>query len=1215
MFENAVQREVFDALLAKIGATAAALYLDSCTLRQLGARLDSTRMLVAHALREVRASIEYRLGSESPPVTEKPGDLDVLRRLLNKLAHRRWLEIPEPIDEKFRTAAAKVDETLASLLNDLNVAEAPDAGLHFLAHMKRAGEAFAEASLRDHDVHVLQKFVDHIAPGPKAYYHDALRLLDDRFSFVVTRSYLIAHALREAESGLRDVLLPHEFHPDEMQEKAENTHLQEVHAILAAYGIPRFDAVAQAWESITTVAADSNLAVRAHVSEFHLELPRGLDHEAQGLFRSVIDVFAALLARFEHEFGKYLHLMDEILSSAIVQKKKFLSELPQTDAIYDYFFRRLDNPDWIAALADSNVLRHTPEPFRRGDRTEFPAWPQGDYLRRMLDRDRVLAPAISAILKLAAASANPRVHEEIARVASLLPPDLRREAAKCETTWIEKHSFTWFLHAEAASALARKLAESGQADAATDLLRVLVRFDVVSDDGGDEIMLCTDRLALEQIMKDDVPQLAAMCGTSILEIVGDALETLQRAKHPGLVSPIDYSYVWRTTIEAQEQNVRGDLRDELVDALRDGGTALVESDRSRLREVASCLLRRSWNIERRVALHIVACGDDSELAGELASRIDLLDSDDCWHEMSRILTAHWREIPEGARSAVTEFILNLAASATFDSGATRWRQFRHISRLPTPVPADLQLVARRLAAEFGTISDPDLLMKAPRAGFVAPHTPLSRDELARMEIGEIIAFLQRWQPRPTDYQTMTTDSPGALAEHLRAIVAMRPDEYADVARKFRDLPPVYVLAVVGGLADAAQHGAKFRWNELTDLLSWVIGQTRQVNDHRAVSDENTSRSWLFVRLAILDLLENAMRSRSLPTEGAEQIGDFLQELSRDPNPSAEDERDHPNDIERWFANAFGTVRGRLIRVLLVFAEWANSETARHTVIRTIDELLYQESSPGVYFMIGNVFVHLLRLDSEWSRSHVGRLFDGSAELATAAWAGYLQDGITTESVALLRSKYELAVAALDPRAEPSPVDKWLGQVLVLVYSHGDVGPEQDSLIQRFFERAPDALRYHSLWSAAAHIRANPSTDHSIIARLMALWEWRVEQCGSVSELRAFDSWFQSGVFPIEWALDQLARAGERGVRFSGFMMLVNDDLANLWPNNAARLMVATRAITEAETDYMQLNAARQGLRRLVTQGSASDDLAIRGEARRIANIVAARGMTDFKDLA
>jgi hypothetical protein len=59
------------------------------------------------------------------------------------------------------------------------------------------------------------------------------------------------------------------------------------------------------------------------------------------------------------------------------------------------------------------------------------------------------------------------------------------------------------------------------------------------------------------------------------------------------------------------------------------------------------------------------------------------------------------------------------------------------------------------------------------------------------------------------------------------------------------------------------------------------------------------------------------------------------------------------------------------------------------------------------------------------------------------------------------------------------------------------------------------------------------------------------------------------------------------------------------------LIVAWLCLSAAEFGTHHLYPPPAG----TIEGCASHDFAIRGDARRIANIVSARGMTDFKELA
>ncbi len=485
-----------------------------------------------------------------------------------------------------------------------------------------------------------------------------------------------------------------------------------------------------------------------------------------------------------------------------------------------------------------------------------------------------------------------------------------------------------------------------------------------------------------------------------------------------------------------------------------------------------------------------------------------------------------------------------------------------------------------------------------------------------MELPEIVEYLRAWTPRPLDLHTMSMDSPGALAEELRAVVAMRPNEYADAIEVLRGLTPVYVRGVVGGLGEALKNGARFDLTPALALFTWIVRQPRRINDHRLASGDDHEKSWLHVFLAVLDLLEDAVGRRSLPEAALSTVTRLLMQLTRDPNPSAEDEADYPSASERWLANAIGSVRSKAIRIFVLLASTYPTDAAlRQALHAAIEERLDPclEASPSVRFAIGRLFVTLLRLDAEWARSHVDTIFSEPSELRQASWQGYLHDGISAESARLLRRRYEEAIDALDPKGEASEADKLVAQHLMLLAAYGDLTFASEDLLARFFAVASAPLRYHTLWRVATEVRSETPSDE-LLQKFIDLWTWRLENGADNAELRAFDDWFLSGRFRTEWALDQLMTLANRGVRFFQYTLLV-EALDQMWSSDARRVISAARGMTEAETDAVQVNAARQALRALVQRGIAHDDADVRDEARRLTNIASARGLTEFKTLA
>ncbi|HET8797513.1 MAG TPA: hypothetical protein VFO89_07495, partial [Thermoanaerobaculia bacterium] len=666
-FRTDEQNAIFAALLGKIGAGPAALYADACMLRARPNLLIAAAPFVAHALREVERAIAGRLvpvpvrtcavcGGERRETAAQMSAiaslgilpnielLTTLRKEANELAHRAGLQRPRSFDAEFTADVARFEQALNAILTRLALPISNAAASEIMERLTTRPPT-ANIQPTDRERKVLDSLLNKAAPGPAAWYADALALQDERFSFLFARANLIAHALREAESALRDVLLPRGFEPTKCENCRETIagHQQEITAILRAYDIGDDDEAARLWRQFADPAATAGLAGLAHKSS--LDLPKPFDEKTAEVFRNVSEIFVTLFAKFDDTFGRYVRLLDELLASKQLRKKHeiaaFKGSIPHTDLTYDYFFTRVTNPQWLVVLRDHDAFRLTPEPYRRGGEIVFPAWPQGVYLRRLLEAGSADISEIFSVFERATASANPRVHERIVQAALLMDPEPRRQIADRERAWLEQGRYVPFLLGEALGKLAVAVAADGATQLAVSILGYLLQLVEVTANGEQDLRRRVDRLSYDHLLEKAVPRLAASCGTAVLSILADALDTLRRFERPTLtIPPVDYSYIWRAAIEPNERNLRGGLQDALINSLRDASETIVRTDPDTLATIVNWFESRQWNIYRRIGLHLVAGSSNSDLADSLASRADYLDELDLGHEMSRMLRAH-----------------------------------------------------------------------------------------------------------------------------------------------------------------------------------------------------------------------------------------------------------------------------------------------------------------------------------------------------------------------------------------------------------------------------------------------------------------------------------------------------------------------------------------------------------------------------------------------
>lgn len=1201
LFETDEQQEVFAALLEKIGAGPAALYTDACMLRARPDMLIATAPLVAHALREVERAIVGRF-VPAPLQTcaacggqrrDTPAQIAVfsalgvlpniellkdLRTEGNELAHRAGLQRPRSFDADFMARVTRFDTLFLSVLTSLAVPGSAAAPPELMERL-RTRPASPVIDQTDRERKVLESLLNKVAPGPAAWYADALALHNDRFSFLFARANLIAHALREAESGLRDVLLAPEFVPVTCETCNEtiNGHQQEITAILQAYEITGDDETARLWREFAGPAATSGLAGLAHKSS--LDLPKPFDAGSAEVFTNVSKIFATLFAKFDFTFGRYVKVLDELLQAKQLRKKKeiaaFKGAIPHTDLTYDYFFTRATNPQWLTDLHNHDAFRLTPEPYRREGAHVFPAWPQGVYLRRLLAAGSADVAEIFSIVERATVSENPRVHEGIVRAALLMDAERRQQIAEREREWLEQGRYIPFLLGEALGELATAVAADGASQLAVSILRLLLQLVEVTENNEKDLRLRVDRLAYDHLLDKSVPTIAVSCNTAILTVVADALDTLRAFERPALtVPPVDYSYIWRAAVEPNERTLRGGLRDALIDSLRDASETIVRAHAKDLETIVEWLESRRWNIYRRIGLHLVAASSNSDLAASLASRADYLEELDLRHEMSRMVRAHAHQLRDD--------------------------------------------VPKEVLSQRNVLRNAEPRLGGAEAFWVQEHSPLSPDTIQTMSVPALVEFIQTWTPPPRDF-LLSGQTHGALAGVIRNVVPHRHSEFSAAAMLFAGLRPGYIRSLLEGLDEVLQRGETIEWQPVMDLGLWVADQQRAAGDHHIIDPFAEEETWRYVRRAWLDVLEHATWCEKplLPPEHWRMAWHLLQRFALDPDAGDQDDGVVDADAEaRSVIFALHSVSGKafslLIRFPRILRQMQMSEedvaTTRSHVLTVVDSHLQApNATPPTFTVIGRLFLDLIALDRERAHGLAAALF-GATTAGRAAWSAYLTNGVMSECATLLLHQYSTAIDALDSTAsKASFLEKCLAAHILTLYRAGALSLGDQDLIASFFAHASPTLRAEALWDVA---RSLSQVSQSQLPRLVALWEWCSRRLPP-HDLRAFESWACSRKFDDIWVLDQLLDLAQRGTKLSCYRLVEYlEDTFDKDPRRVTRTIAAT---VEHQKGDHEVHASRHAIGRIVKRAHEAGEPA-REEGRRLANLMTAVGFTDeFKE--
>jgi hypothetical protein len=957
-----------------------------------------------------------------------------------------------------------------------------------------------------------------------------------------------------------------------------------------------------------------------------------------GLFNRVLHgsqsmdeaAFGAELERFERFLLdllaprplKDIDRIDELVAAGIPATDELAKELVELatrrPTNHGYFFDALDDPAWLAFLEQHRFFAKPILPIERDGWVRYPNWPESQFLVRLVARapDDVFTSARGIAGREAE---NPRVHEDIIRIAARLPGTQAAELGKREAKWLRSQRRHLMSLPGSAGELVGHLAREDELAAvyalAGALLRIVSSADPIAT-GRRRAVPVIERFYYEEILDKYWPAVAERDPAGALKFLCHRLDDLVRL---GFTEKNGYdgTTIWRPAIESDRGNLSTSLLDLLVNSVRDSAAALEDPE-----EALEVFQRLERPLFKRLALDLLRRRGTREAVAEaLADQVTARDNA-LGHEYGELLRARFGDLSGGQQAAILATIAAGSGAAltpeleergvTPDDVALRDRHWR-LQRYD-PIAEHLDGEARSdyeaLLAELGPPSEPGLRVMRGRGG---DEPVFSEDELATMGPAGVVAALR--------------DAPGPVP--LSSVVAADPVAYAEHAGEFESLDPTYVRALVSGLTEAAKGPIPFPWGPVLALSGWVVAQPV---GEKVTDDWDRDPGWGWTRRQIVSLLEQGFSDApaGLPIAERDAAWAVLAELAedRDPDPTGPDpDSDFARDA---ITQSINSVRGTAMHAAVRYARWVErvlgDEFAgmdsvpefRARVERHLDAQV--DRAPAVRSVFGQWFVQFVRMDEGWARSIAPRVFPSAPEEGTqfaAAWSAYV---IISRSYAqLLEILGDAYARAVDQLSEASFENTMAGDPREHLGDHlfhfrilgaleGD-----DDLFARFWTAAGPELRRAVIQNAGWALEQTPELTDEMRAEIEATWDWIVANTrdGDTAPLAAFGAWIDAPGLDPAWRLERAREVLSLGVR--------------LWPENNAYEAAARcankhpvnavwviRGMVETDAEGWPIQAAEAEIRTALVAALANEDA--RDDAEAVVELLAARGLLGFRDL-
>jgi hypothetical protein len=918
---------------------------------------------------------------------------------------------------------------------------------------------------------------------------------------------------------------------------------------------------------------------------------------------------------------------------------------------YQYFFGKLNSPDWIAPLQKKGRFSHPPVAIVEETSIRFPRWPEGEYLVRMAP----LAPDLvfGAIDVKVYESDNHYVHQILLQIAAELPVPLAVQVALAEAKWASQQRRFLGFYEEKVVPVILNLAAEGRTDAALALLNPLLHVEAAPqrteepERSIDGRLLRLSGTPLSRIDSWNIQRLLLQVSKALAEGSAEHFLALLSEKVDAAVGIYvnergngeDYSLIWRPRIDSGRF---GDLMDTLVSATRDAASQIVQGVEKGYEIVLNVFGKHGWPIFRRLEYHALSQADNLpvDFVNGLVSKDSLYEDQRGNPEFNDFLSKFAVRLPEETRNKLLAMVDAGPDLGRYSSFLEAQGDKREVAE--RWIVGEWRLgwltVLNSIAGEARLKQLDELLEKhgPPRPAFsiggraIGHTSDITQEILKRFSIPDLVAYLKKWAPPPRTH--LETPSRAGIGRELQTWVSEDPALFSDNLASFQslDLHPTYLRSMLDAFTGALKGDRPFDPYKIVATVEWLLSNTSQTGDEHYEWDEDPGWSWAHMSSARF-LTELFLYPERLDISRHNEFWPALELIAENPSPTEKDETEYRKNADFGML-ALNSTRPVGLESVIRYARWLKQSAKDMKVdaqsLPKPFKLLASHLDPEVDNSVavretyGMQFSLLAWLDQGWWEQQLTVLFPEGGKLRDLdrfAWNSYLR--FSRPLVAMLpamRFRYERAINGLEVNApEVSDSERSLGNHFMQYYAAGAIQLD-DTLLTSFFAKASPALKAQTIGDVGWHLGQEGAGElgDPIRKRLMDFWEYRLAQGmkqvnASKQELGGFGWWFASKKFPDDWSIQQLVAVVETFHNINPDFAVVKRlaELAQAYPYEAVRCL---GIIFEEDRDGWAIHGWAEGPQTIISEALKGNEQS-RAEADRVVNLLVARGHRGFRN--
>lgn len=1094
-----------------------------------------------------------------------------------------------------------------------------------------------------------------IGPGPAAFFKDACRIWEGDPP-LESRAHLIAHCLREIESSVRDVMLPLNFKPTP---KSKETQKEQIQAILALYSIDPDEEVAKLWIRIANKQEEIALHHLAHRNS--LDRPRELGSTFDELWVGMQALLDVLLNRMEANYLGFIGILDELLAKTTIGKKDVVTlkgKVPNSPVTYNYFFEKLDNPNWLTPLKENGFFKTPPPPMEHPDGgTSYPFWPQGLYLKKMAAIPEKQSEVLEICLDVE--TENTRARSDLLEIALLLPAEMSVQIVE----GIEE--IDYFLSPEKYGKLIKYFAGNGKISEAVTLANRVLAIQPdprpAPEYGGhkiphDPIPIIGD-YDYEEILEKDFPDFVDAAGLDAIKILLDQYENYIKHSNTDRESDSkdDYSEIWRPAIEDHSQNHKFGIKDVLVTGIRDACERFLAKHPDQMETLLTELESRGLLTFKRLELHLLRlfpAENEKKITHLLMNKGEFGEKQRLTHEYfllaeacASLLSAEqrkvlWSWIEKGGEVDMDIYIARCKENGVepSDEQVTKYKknwQMYHLLPFKDIDPAWSKYF-KGLMAVVGEPEFPSFRSWSGGSSWGYKST-ISDEQFNEMKPDEIVDFLKKWEP-PPDGDPLEASREGT-SRVLATEITNNPAKWSGSLAFFKELDPTYVRSVFSGHRDALRQKKLFDWKPLLNLCLAILTKPIELKGRKPSGFYADDPDWNWSRNTIAELIIEGLDTEDgkIPLELKDEVWKIIETLTHDPHPTPAEEAKQLESDRDPLTIAINSTRGDAIQAVIRYGIWLKNLTPEDErkdwnlaknapeVMKVLNDHLDTAIDPssGIRALYGERLGNLCWLDMEWVKANIQRIFPEEQKYFDAAWETFITfNPAYNDFIPMLLPLYQRAVNEIGKHTRGNHrlhnPEQNLAQHLTLFYCRGKLPLDKD-ILKDFYKRASLELRAEVIDFIGRSAKELEMSD-DVRAKFVALAENRLAVVKAsktpyidIQEFKDFSWWVYSQKFDDKWSLDMLIEALKLGCDVEGDHLIL-ERYQSLAPKLPLEVITSTEFMVENDKKGWGVPTWGDELSNVIRLVlNSKNDVAIT-KAQEFIHRLVAKGHPQYKDL-